>query len=74
MPSPPPPPRKAIFGPPRQGTAKGGLDVLDLVRCKAEQKQRHDPPALGAFLQCKGQDQSAAIAQVTHTHTHTPCG
>ena len=34
----------------KQGTAKGGLSVLDLVRCKAEQKQSHAPPALGAFL------------------------
>ena len=41
----------------KHGTAKGGLGVLNLVRCKAEQKQMHAPPAPGAFLQCKEQEQ-----------------
>ena len=58
----------------KQGTAKVGLSALDLVRCKAEQKQKHVPPALGAFLQYKGQRMTvpAHVPEVdTHTHTHT---
>ena len=53
----------------KQGTAKGGLSVLDLVRCKAEQNQKHVPPALGAFLQCEGQTEAT-----TQPHSGTASG
>ena len=40
----------------KQGTGQGSLNVLDLVRCSVKTKACPNT-ALGAFLQCKGQEQ-----------------
>ena len=44
----------------KQGTGQGGLNVLDLVRCSVKAKACSST-ALGAFLQCKRQEQCAQV-------------